>query len=56
MNKKIRKLKTYKEILIMCKKIQIINKIDEDIENRIPTYGWDKTIKKREKQKILSLY
>ena len=53
---KIKTLKTYKEILILCKKIQTINELDKEVENKIPTFGWDNKFKKREKQRILTLY
>lgn len=45
----IKKLNKYKELIIECKKVQILKKIEEDIENKIPTTG-------KPKQKILSLY
>ena len=51
---KINKLKNYREILLLCKTLQVINKIDMKIENRIPTYGSDKLNKS--KKKILMLY
>ena len=51
MKRKINKLNTYKELLFLCKKIQIINKIDNEIENKIPTYESQK-----DKQKVLTLY
>ena len=53
MERKLKSLKAYKEILLLCRKIQVINELDNKIENRIPTYGLNK---EKEKQKILTLY
>ena len=52
MKRKIERLKAYKEVLLLCKRLQIINMIDKQVENKIPTYGY----KKGTKQKILTLY
>ena len=49
MDKNIKILNTYKELLFLCKKIQIINKIDNEIENKIPS-------SKKSTQKVLTLY
>ena len=45
MKRKIEWLKAYKEVLLLYKKLQIINKIDQKIENKIPTYCEGKKIK-----------
>lgn len=44
--------KYYRYLLFECKKIQISNLIDEQIENKIPTYGRTSL----NKQKQLSLF
>ena len=49
--KKIDKLKKYREILFMCKKLLIMNAIDFEIERRIPTYS-----NSNEKVKVLTLF
>lgn len=48
-----RRLMIYRELLILCKKIQISNEIDKKIENQFPTISLNK--KDRPKQKILTL-
>ena len=48
------KLKIYRELLLLCKRVQIINKIDNEIENRIPSVKIQK--KSDNKQKVLTLY
>ena len=54
MKKKIKILNTYKELLLFCKRIQIINHIDNEIEKRIPTYS--NQSEKKHKQKVLTLF
>ena len=44
----IKKLKTYKELLIECKKIQIFNQLASELEEKISYRG-------KPKQKILTL-
>lgn len=44
----IKKLKTYKELLIECKKIQIFNQLASELEEKISYKG-------KPKQKILTL-
>jgi len=53
MNKKLKLLKEYREILLLCKRIQIINYIDKEIENKIPSFTIQKSDKK---QKVLTLF
>ena len=48
-----RKLMIYRELLMLCKKIQISNQIDRQIENQFPTIILNN--KNRPKQKILTL-
>ena len=54
MTNKKERLKAYKEILLLCKTLQIINKIDMEIENKIPTYKKEKT--KENKVNVLTLF
>lgn len=44
----IKKLNTYKELLIECKRVKIIEYIENEVENKIPITG-------KAKQKILTL-
>lgn len=47
-NKRIEKLKQYKNILLQLKRIQIVNLLDQKIEGKMPTY-------KSSKSKVLVL-
>ena len=49
--KKIDKLRLYRSILIECKKLMIINSLNQEVERKIPTYG-----KSDEKVKVLTLF
>ena len=41
----IKKYKKYKEILTLCKIVKIINYLDEQVENKIPTFKTDSKVK-----------
>ena len=46
---KIRILKIYKEILLECKKIQLLNELSNEVENKFPSNN-------ETKQKVLTLF
>ena len=47
-NKRIKILKEYRNLLIECKKIMLSYQLSEEVENRFPTLG-------KTKQKVLTL-